>query len=87
MNKCVNLRNLYSYKNTYTKNDIETFHNLKRIYSEYDKYESTDNCLIEDLFKNNKLEYIYVHNWKSNTNIVKSMALSHNIENLRYMDI
>ena len=87
MNECVNLKNLSSLGNTYTKSDIETLHNLKRIYSKYDKYESNDKCLIEDLFKNNKLEYVCVHDWNSNSNIVKSIALSHNIANLRYMDI
>ena len=76
MNECVNLRNLYSYKNTYTKSDIETLHNLKKIISIDNKYESNDGCLIEDVFKNNKLEYIYVHNWNPDGNIVKSMVLS-----------
>ena len=33
MNECINIKNLYSVDNTYTKQDIEQLHNLKRIYS------------------------------------------------------
>ena len=87
MNECVNLRNIRSEWNTYIKSDIETLHNLKRIGCFDDKYKSNDGCLIEELFKKNKLEYIHVFNWNSNTNIVKSMTLSYNIANLRYMQV
>ena len=37
--------------------------------------------MLEDLFKNNKLEYVYL---SFSTNIIKPMTLSSNIENLRY---
>ena len=87
MNKCLNLINLHTESNTYTKNDIESLHNLKRIYSDRDKYESNDSCLFEELFKNNKLEYIHVYTLYADRNIVKSMVLSNNIANLRYMYI
>ena len=40
--------------------------------------------MLEDLFKNNKLEYIDIY--KGN-NIVKSMTISTNIQNLRFFYI
>ena len=40
--------------------------------------------MLEDLFKNNKLEYVHIDR---GDNIVKSMTLSSNIENLRYLYI
>ena len=51
---------LYSYDNTYTKQDIEQLHNLKRICSNKDEYDNEECCFLEDLFKNNKLEYVYI---------------------------
>ena len=87
MNECINLRNLFSWYNTYTKSNIETLYKLKRIDSYEDKYETKDSCLLEDLFKNNKLEYINVRNDIPDSNIVKSMVLLHNIANLRFMYI
>ena len=42
--------------------------------------------MLEDLFKNNKLEYVYIIT-KEHKNIVKSMTISHNIENLRYFHV
>ena len=62
MNQCINLKNFYSIRNTYTKQDIEQLHNLKRIYSYDDKYDNEGSCLLEDLFRNNKLEYVYIKN-------------------------
>ena len=55
MNLSINLRNLYSYHNTYTKNQIATLRNLKRVFIYQDRYESDNGCLIEDLFVNNML--------------------------------
>ena len=46
INKCVNLRNLYSYRNTYNRDDIVPLKKLRRIYSYYDKYEQNGNCLL-----------------------------------------
>ena len=40
--------------------------------------------MLEDLFKNNKLEYVDIY--KGN-NIVKSMTISTNIQNLRFFQI
>ena len=57
---------------------------FKRFYSEYDKYESDESCMLEDLFKNNKLEYVHIYR---GDNIVKSMIISFNIQNLRYLYI
>ena len=47
-----------------------------RFYSFDDKYESNKSCMLEDLFKNNKLEYLDIY--KGN-NIVKSITISSNI--------
>lgn len=46
MNECVNLANIYSEENTYTKQDIETLRNIKRVHSEDDKYENDGSCLL-----------------------------------------
>lgn len=62
MNKCINLRNLYSYSNTYSSEDIVPLKSLRRIYSRADNYAQNGNCLHHDLFKNNKLEYVYFWN-------------------------
>ena len=85
MNKCVNLKNLSSLDNTYKRDDIVPLNNLRRIYSFNNKYEQNGNCLIQDLFENNKLEYVFVYNISSDPNIVKSFVIRENIENLRFM--
>ena len=85
INQCVNLRNLYSYKNTYKRDNIVPLTNLRRIYSYIDKYEQNDNCFLQDLFENNKLEYMYVYNGYFDSNIVSSFVIRDNIENLRYI--
>ena len=87
MNQCINLRNLYSYKNTYNSNDIVPLKNLRRIYSSNDKYQQNGNCLLQDLFNSNKLEYVYVWNNQSDSNVVNSFVINDNIENLRYIDV
>ena len=61
MNQCVNLRNLYSWENTYTKEDISSLRALKRLYSAIDKYQG-NYSLLSDLFLGNKLEYVYINN-------------------------
>ena len=58
MNECINLQNLYSEENKYTKQYVEYLCNLKRIYTFNDIYESEGSCLLRDLLINNKLEYI-----------------------------
>ena len=85
MNKCVNLRNLSSYRNTYNRDDIVPLKNLHRIQSINDEYEENDNCFIYDLFASNKLEYVHVINWREDSNIVNSFVIRENIENLRYI--
>ena len=42
--------------------------------------------MLEDLFKNNKLEYIHIST-DNQKNIVKLMTISFNIENLRFFYI
>ena len=85
INKCVNLRNLYSDKNTYNSDDIIPLKNLRRIYSCNDYYQQNGNCLLQDIFKTNKLEYVYLYHNESNSNIVSSLILSENIENLKFL--
>lgn len=87
MNKCANLANIYSCWNTYSKHDIESLSNIKRIYSYYDKYQNSNTSMLEDLLTNNTLECIYIENCYSDGNIVSSMTLSRNIDNLRYIRI
>ena len=87
MNKCTNLKNLCSKRNTYNRDDILPLRNLRRIYSEYDNYEQNDNCFLQDLFENNKLEYVYIDNGYPYTNVVNSFVIQDNIENLRYVTI
>ena len=87
MNKCINLRNLYSYDNTYNRDNIVPLKNLRRIYSSNDNYEQNGNCLLQDLFENNKLEYVYINNGYLDSHIVNSFVLRDNIENLRYMHV
>ena len=43
--------------------------------------------MLEDMFKNNKLEYVNIRTNNNNNNIVKSMTISKNILNLRYFYI
>ena len=57
-----------------------------RLYNIGDNYESNESCMLEDLFKNNKLEYIYIAT-DNQKNIVKSMTISSNIQNLRFFYI
>ena len=42
--------------------------------------------MLENLFKNNKLEYIYIKTFKYKS-IVKIMTISFNIEKLRYFNV
>ena len=42
--------------------------------------------MLEDLFKNNKLEYTYIKTY-ADQNIIKSIIISSNIKNLRYLCI
>ena len=46
-----------------------------------DEYDNERCCLIKDIFKNNKLEYIYIYNVGYR---YARMLLMYNIENLRY---
>ena len=42
--------------------------------------------MLEDLFKNNKLQYVYVST-ELDKNIISDMVLNRNIENLSYFDV
>ena len=43
--------------------------------------------MLEELFKNNKLEYVHINKYMYGENIVKSMTISFNIQNLRFFCI
>ena len=85
ISQCVNLRNLHSYLNIYNSDDIVSLKSLGRVYSWKDKYDKNGNCLLQELFKNNKLEYVLVYNEASDSNTVNSFVINDNIENLRFM--
>lgn len=56
---------------------------LKRFYSKNDIYVNETSCLLEDLFENNKLEYVSV---LKGQNISESILLNKNIELLHYLN-
>ena len=87
MNQCVNLQNLYSDSNKYILQDIQELHNLKRIYSCFDKYYNDDSCLLKDLLINNKLEYVNINFEQLDRNIMHSITISSNINQLRHLYI
>ena len=87
MNKCINLRNIFSWENIYKSDDIVPLKNLRRIYSNFDYYQQNDNCFLHNLLRNNKLEYVYVNNQMSFSNVVNSFVIQDNIENLRFMHV
>ena len=66
------------------ESDIKGLRNLKRFYSSNDKFRDSKNCLIAELFKTAKLEYVYVYNKDINANILTSITLTVNIRNLRF---
>ena len=41
--------------------------------------------MLSDLIKNNKLEYVYISNLGGSPNIVSSMTISFNTENLKFL--
>lgn len=87
LSECVNLQNLYSCNNTYAVQDIEHMHRLKRVHSTNDRYVSSKRTLIEDLFLNNKLEYVnFVDAIFTNTPM-RPLILAENIENLRFLHV
>lgn len=86
MNQCVNLKNLYSKFNNYTNQDINSLYNLKKICSYYDKYNNKESCFLNDLFINNKLEYVDIYNYQE-FNIIDSKIVFNNIANLYYLNI
>lgn len=55
------------------------------IYTIDDKYENEESCLLEDLFMNNKLEYIYIKNNESENKKLQYITVSKNITDLRYL--
>lgn len=87
MNECINLQNLCSWYNTYTKEDIQGLINLKRIYSWDDTYKNDESCFLYRLFTNNKLIYVHIENYILESKIVDSITLSKNIIDLRYLYI
>ena len=59
--------------------------NLCRISNYNNKYEKCGDCLLQDLFKYHKPEYVHIYNKEYDTNIINSFAIRDNIENLRFL--
>ena len=83
INQCVNLRSLYSGQNTYNRDNIVFLKSLRRIYSDNDRYEQNDSSLLQDLFQNKNLQYVFLRNTFSDSNILNSFILRDNIEYIR----
>ena len=84
---CTNLRNLISLWSTYESADILPLKNLCGFYSFNDNYEKSNNCLLHDLFRSKNLEYVYIYSRYCNSNVINSLIINKNIENLRFMFI
>lgn len=54
-------------------------HKLRRVHSSNDKYVTSRNSLVEDLFQNNKLEYVNILNITYNENRLLPIVLGRNI--------
>lgn len=76
INKCVNIENLCSYYNHFSKNDLHYLNKIKRIQSWEDNYKNNNSSFIDDIFNNNNLEYVFIENYYSNNNILTSKVLS-----------
>ena len=79
MNKCINLRNLYSAEYRYESDEIAHLRKLCRICSDSDVYRQNGSCFLQDVFWNKKLEYVYVDNRYSDSNVIKSLTINENI--------
>lgn len=79
MNKCTKLRNLYSVSNTFENDEILSLKSLHGVISINDTYEFNGSCLLYDLFRNNRLEYVNIFNKEPNTNVIISGFISKNI--------
>ena len=84
--QCINLQNLYSFYNFYSPEDICPLTNLKRICFYNDVYQSSESCMLQDILKKNKLEYVDAA-MNKNGNIVARMTLSQNTERLRFFKV
>ena len=83
MSQCFNLRTLWSQEVAYEMADIVALKNLRRLYSKCDSYSQSDGCLLRDLFRTTKLEYVKVWSCRYGSNVMGSIPISRNIENLR----
>lgn len=79
LGKCINLRNLYSWLNVYKSNDIVPLINLHRIFSNGDKYLESGICLLHDLFKGKKLEYVLAVTYLSDSAVANPIIIPGNI--------
>ena len=59
---------------------------MKRLYSYYDSYLSNECCMLYDLFRQKKLEYIHVETRKRH-NLISYMIIDKNLDKLRYLNI
>ena len=83
LRQCANLQNLLSKWNVYYPDDIRPLTSLRKFSSYDDIYENVGSCMLEDLFKNNRLEYVFVMLYHDGHNTIGHMQLRHNIKRLR----
>ena len=76
---------MYSRGNIWKGDDIVSLASLRRIYSWNDKYHRDNSFLLCDLFNRKELEYVYVRNVVSGSNVVGSIIIPGNVQSLRYM--
>lgn len=57
------------------------------MFSNGDTYAADGSCLVEDLFRANKLRYVGVQNFSPEKHVVSQMVLSDNISELQYLRI
>ena len=78
LNKCRNLRNLASQFNEYRAHNFNCLCNIKRFHSTKDSYYTKDCCMLEELFKRNKLEFVDIYT-EIGRHIILDMVLANNI--------
>ena len=49
---------------------ISNLSKIKRLYTRNDEYTMSDECMIVDLFKANKIEYLYIYTGPYEYNII-----------------
>lgn len=63
--------------------DINPIMSIRRLFSSEDTYSSDGSCMLEDLFRHNKMRYVYA---KRGTNVVRPMLIRHNLDRLAFIN-